>query len=172
MNRRDILKLTATLATAPAGLAAQEEAAAKATAASWTPAVLDAHQEATVVALCELMIPATDTPGAKEAQVDRYVDLFLRDGPSEESAQFLDGLGWLDGYARRRFGHAFVSCTREQQTAVLEALSSSREPGLAPGRRFFEAAKDLIARIYYNTEAGYAELNKGGRVPGSFACRV
>jgi hypothetical protein len=28
----------------------------------------------------------------------------------------------------------------------------------------------MTAGIYYNTQIGYQELNKGGRVPATFAC--
>src|SRR5690606_24037904 len=41
---------------------------------TWTPSVLSARQMAAVGALVELIIPTTDTPGAKAALVDRYVD--------------------------------------------------------------------------------------------------
>ena len=169
MNRRDLLKLTTTLAAAPVGLTAQESAR-PASEPNWTPAVLDEHQNATVVVLSDLIIPATDTPGAKAAQVNRYVDLLLRDGPDEQREQFLSGLGWLDGYSRRRFQHAFVACAREHQIELLEDLAAGGTEDIAPGHRFFNLAKRLIASIYYNTEIGYAELNKGNRVPDTFAC--
>lgn len=169
MNRRDLLKLTTTLAAAPMGLAAQETART-ATEPNWTPAALDEHQNATVVILSDLIIPATDTPGAKAAQVNRYVDLLLHDGPEEQLQEFLSGLGWLDGYSRRRFQHAFAACAREQQVELLKNLAAMEET--SPGYRFFNLAKRMIASVYYNTEIGYAELNKGNRVPDTFACRV
>ena len=33
------------------------------------------------------------------------------------------------------------------------------------------AAKSLTASIYYATKAGFKEMNKGGRVPSTFACK-
>jgi hypothetical protein len=123
--------------------------------------VLDAHQNETVIALTELIIPATDTPGAKAARVNRYVDLFLRDGDAARREQFLDGLNWLDGYAIREHGHPFVHCSAPEQTAILRTL----DEGSGVGHTFFKEAKSLTAHIYYATEIGYQELNKGGRVP-------
>src|SRR5207237_1175033 len=47
--------------------------------ANWIPVFFDAHQNETVVALTEMIIPETDTPGAKSALVNRFIDLMLND---------------------------------------------------------------------------------------------
>ena len=46
-------------------------------APGWKPLLLDEHQNETLIILSDLIIPATDTPGAKEALVNRYIDLVL-----------------------------------------------------------------------------------------------
>ncbi|MGH9661748.1 MAG: gluconate 2-dehydrogenase subunit 3 family protein [Bryobacteraceae bacterium] len=150
MNRRDLLKL------APAAALAQP-------AAPWKPQLFDDHQNETVVALSDLIIPATDTPGAKLALVNRHLDRLLHDGPAAAHHQFLEGLAALDGLALRTHQQPFVRCTEAQRTALLEALDQR-------GDSFFRRAKALIAQIYYSTEIGFKELNKGGRVPQSFGC--
>ncbi|MBI3684676.1 MAG: gluconate 2-dehydrogenase subunit 3 family protein [Acidobacteria bacterium] len=162
MNRRDLLKVTATVAAAGKALAQTP---------GWQPKLFDAHQNDTVVALAELIIPATDTAGAKAAQVNRYIDLLLSDGPAEERNHFLEGLALLDSHAIRSHGQPFVRCAVRQQTAMLKAFDENRDPGAAPGRRFFGMMKQLTSRIYYSTEAGFRELNKGGRASSTFGCR-
>ena len=162
MNRRDLLKLGAAAATAsPASTMV-----ALGAETAWSPALFDSHQNDTVVALSELIIPATDTPGAKAALVNRYLDKLLYECPAEAQTRFVEGLAWLDGHAIRKQGKPFVRCSPEQQTAILDVLDSGSEPGLEPGREFFRLAKRRIADIYYATEIGFRELNKGGRVPG------
>jgi len=159
MHRRDLLKLGASFAI-PAAWAQQ---AAK---PDWKPSLLDDHQNETVIALSDLIIPATDTPGAKAAHVNRYIDLFLRDGNATQRTRFLAGLSWLDGQSIHQHGHPFVHLSPAQQTALLQPLESST----GPGHDFFSLAKAMTAGIYYNTQIGYQELNKGGRVPKSFGC--
>ena len=135
--------------------------------ASGAAPVAKVFEDETVIALTELIIPATDTPGAKAARVNRYIDLFLRDGRAEQRERFLEGLSWLDGYAIREHGHPFLRCAPADQTAMLHSL----DQGAGPGHNFFRFVKSATARIYYNTQIGYQELNKGGRVPASFGCK-
>lgn len=170
MNRRDLFKAGAIAGAST--LSSQELPAQTATAAqpaaAWKPDVFDAHQNETVIALVDLIIPETDTPGAKAANVNRYFDLFLRDGRPEDRERFLAGLAWLDGYALRSNNHPFVRCTREQQVAMLENLSANKEPGLAAGNRFFVQTKMMTARIYFSTQQGERELNKHGGRPSTW----
>lgn len=157
MNRRDLLKLVAAV---PAAVAR----------ADWTPALFDTHQNQTVIALVDLIIPETDTPGAKAALVNRHMDHILAALPSEDQKRFLQGLEWIDGYATRRHGKPFAPCTPAQQTAILQLLDTSNDAAVAQGARFFHELKGITSEIYYSTEQGFNELNKGGRVPSTFAC--
>ena len=43
----------------------------------WTPKFFSVHQNETVTALAELIIPQTETPGAKAAKVNEFIDLIL-----------------------------------------------------------------------------------------------
>lgn len=161
MNRRDLIRITASVAGVLPALSQT---------AAWKPKLFDSHQNETVVVLTELIIPATDTPGAKAAQVNRYFDLLLADGPVPDRERFLEGLAFLDGYAIRQHKAPFVKCTPAQQTAILEAFDRGGDPSLETGHRFFRTAKQLTSRIYYATEIGFRELNKGGRVPSTYGC--
>lgn len=164
MKRREILKTGVAAAALPMWGAAQSGASAT----SWRPAVFNDQQNETVILVTELIIPATDTPGAKEALVNRYIDLFLKEGPETERERFLTGLAALDGVAQKEYDGAFAKLSPSQQTALLSKLDTQdEESGEAP--RFFRMIKSMTARIYYQTSAGYRELNKDG-VPRGFGC--
>jgi hypothetical protein len=155
------------LALAHADPHTHARAQAAAGAAPWTPKLLDAHQNATVVALSELIIPETDTPGAKAAQVNEFVDLVLADAGPAEQREFLRGLAWMDARSRELFGGDFVAVTPEQQTALLTILSSpaNKSAGDQLGRDFFESIKSLTVMGYYTTEIGLRqELGEDGGV--------
>lgn len=177
MRRRDLFKIgAATAAAAPQlfaedhhHVAAMEAASAQVKAASWQPAFFDAHQNDTVIALTDLIIPRTDTPGAKDVNTNRYLDFFFATGEVETRHRFIEGLNWLDGYAIRKHHAPFVKLPSEQQTAILHTLDTNAEPNTEPGQHFFRLVKGWTARIYYNTKEGYAELNKGG-IPSTVGC--
>ena len=174
MKRREVLEIGVAAAALPAVLHAQrphpEEVSELPDKADWKPQIFDDHQNQTVIALIDLIIPATDTPGAKAANVNRYIDLYLHDGPDVERTRFLEGLAWLDGYAIRAHSHSFLGCATADQIAILAAIDANQSPDLDPGHRFFRMIKSMTAGIYYNTRAGFEEMNKGGRVPSTFGC--
>ena len=101
-----------------------QRAAAAKTAAAWKPKVLTPHQNSTVITISELIIPQTETPGAKAANVNRFIDGVLADGPAGERTKFLAGLTALDERAKSEFGKPFADATPEQQTGMLTKLST------------------------------------------------
>jgi hypothetical protein len=135
--------------------------------ADWKPKVLSPDQDATVVVLTELIIPATDTPGAKAALVNRFVDAVLEDADDHERKEFLRGLEWTNLKSRELFGADFKSATPAQQTEILTAMSSDKPATSADllGRDFFKAIKSLTITGYYTSEIGMKEeLGDDGQV--------
>jgi hypothetical protein len=140
---------------------------ATAEAAAWAPKVFDAHQNETVVVLSELIIPQTDTPGAKAAKVNEFIDLVLDDAAASDRKQFMKGLAWMDGRSQELFGADFVSAAPEQQTALLTIISSPKNKAFEDqvGVDFFKAIKGLTITGYYTSEIGMKqELGDDGQL--------
>lgn len=142
-------------APAPMGAAASADSSNQ-SAANWKPQFFNEHQNETLIVLTDLIIPATDTPGAKDALVNRYLDLLYNEESSERQEEIIRGLGWLDGRSLSVHGKPFVGLTQEQQTALLEPLADSHnsKPENQPGVRFFELIKDLTIFGYYTSKIG------------------
>jgi hypothetical protein len=172
LNRRDALRR---LAIAGAGAVsaplwvealsalAREQAphvhastASSAAAGTWSPKVLSAHQNETVTALCELIIPQTDTPGAREALVNRFVDGVLDEATASDRDAFLKGLAWMDARSTALFGTNVLSATPERQTELLTRMSSGSSGAgeETTGADFFQALKSLTITGYYTTQIG------------------
>jgi hypothetical protein len=133
--------------------------------AEWKPLFFDEHQNETVVALTELIIPATDTPGAKAAQVNRYLDLVLNESEPDHQAMSVQGLAWIDARSLTQHGKPFIELTTEQQTALLGPLAdpANNRPEDQTGVRFFEHLKDATIFAYYTSQIGLEqELHYGG----------
>ena len=159
MRRREALKTLAAAAALPQ---------VKPAVAVWKPKVLDAHQDRTVTILAELIIPRTDTPGATDAQVNRYVDQMLASYPVSRREGFLSGLAWLDGYCNNNHGAPFADLSQEMQVQVLRALSTAgAATELGPGARFFRVIKGLASTGYYTSKVGLEEELGWGKNPAS-----
>lgn len=75
--------------------------------------------------LSEMMIPETDTPGAKSAGVAASVFLLVEHCLNEhDQAVFLKGLQDLDSYCKGKFGLSFVSCGEKERLSTLYELES------------------------------------------------
>ena len=61
-------------------------------APDWTPSYLTPEEAEQVAAMAETILPKTDTPGAKDVFVDRYIDLVAQDclEPEEQAKFFID----------------------------------------------------------------------------------
>ena len=144
-----------------------EHRAAATPAADWKPKLLDAHQDETVATLSELIIPTTNTPGARAALVNRFVDEVLADAAEPDRREFLRGLRWMDGRSNELFGTDFVKASPEQQNALLTILSSDKNKAFQDeiGRDFFKAIKSLTITGYYTSEVGMKqELGDDGQM--------
>jgi hypothetical protein len=136
-------------AHASAALATQD-------ATTWAPKVLTRQQLATVGTLAELIIPTTETPGAKAALVDRFIDTILVAAARPDRDRFLSGLKWLDARSRALVGKAFIDASAAQQTDLLTRLSAEGPQATEArvGMEFFTAIKSMTITGYYTSEIG------------------
>lgn len=103
--------------------------------AAWTPRTLSPDQRGTVDAIADIIIPETDTPGARAAGVDQFVDAMLSDYyPAKERDRFLAGLARVDARAQRQHSAPFSRLSKEQQTAIVLDLDKAAftEPPAKP----------------------------------------
>jgi hypothetical protein len=166
MQRRDALRTLAVLAGVPAlaGRSAGDLLAGAATRPGGLVALTPA-QNATVVALAERIIPATDTPGATAARVNEFIDLLLADWFTvEERDAFVAGLADVETRARSAFGKAFADGSPAEQDGVVAALDAE-----AAAPRFFARFKALTLYGYYNSEVGMTQELRYEIIPNRYA---
>jgi gluconate 2-dehydrogenase gamma chain len=140
--------------------------------------VLTAAQGELLATLAEIIIPATDTPGARAARVDAYIDGMLADVfTAAEREQFLAGLNEVDARARAAHGVTFVETTPERQVTLLQAMAEEgKNAPPRPKRRrarpepgaFFPWLKELTMVGYYTSEIGAAQELKYVHVAGKY----
>src|SRR3989441_8933544 len=176
MNRRELLRALGTAALLPplSGLSPGRLVATgrrmHRRARSRDFQVLDPHQSETVATIAELIIPATDTPGARAAQVHRFIDLLLAEWASDdERAQFLKGLADVDARARTAFGGDFLSATDAQRGTILTQLDAEAQRGGERGPPpFFHLMKWVTVYGYCTSEVGATAELHYAVIPGSY----
>ena len=85
---------------------------------------LSPEQSEMVLAMGEHILPETDTPGARTARVDRFIDAMLTDySPAKTRQRFLAGLERVDARARQVFGNSFLAVSPEQQLQLVQTLN-------------------------------------------------
>lgn len=126
--------------------------------------------------VAEIIIPATDTAGARAANVHGFVDRMMLEWavPQTQSA-FRVLLGEFDASARERFGGSFMELSAERRVEVVAAMDSAafeRAPREESGRTSaFVRLKRLVFLGYYHSRIGATEELQFQLVPGRYeAC--
>lgn len=130
-----------------------------------------AAQFAVIARVADLIIPATETPGAVAAGVPQYIDEVVTANPPHKP-RFEAGLEWMEATASERFGKGFLALTEAQQIEILTPLCDAVDKGSihSAGETFFSLMKAMTADGYYTARIGLVdELGyKGNTVLGSF----
>jgi hypothetical protein len=172
LNRRDAIRgLALAVGVGASGWAERALAAASpAPALTWTPSALTQDQARLLDVVAELIIPATDTPGARAAGVPQFIDRAVADYYTKDQVdQLLGGLARMDADARAAHGDVFAALTPEQQVTLLTAYD--QEGGAARGQgqsHFFPALEDMVTVGYFTSEPGATEALKYDPVPGAY----
>jgi gluconate 2-dehydrogenase gamma chain len=144
ITRREAIARTALLVggtLAAAHIAGAESPAwAAAGRPDWRARTLTSPQSELVATIAEHILPATDTPGARAAGVDRFVDVILTDYyRSAERDRFVAGLADIDVRSQKANGKSFLESTPAQQLALLSAMDAESYPP----QRVLEKAEPL-----------------------------
>lgn len=180
MNRREAVKAIGLLmgtAVTPA-VARAISTGYRAPAAGVPLRVLTPQQGELLATLTELIIPTTDTPGARGAHVDAFIDGLLADVfRAEEREHFLAGLADVDERARAAHGTTFLEIAPDRQIALLTAMQEEarvsppaprRRRGRPAPREFFPWLKELTLVGYYTSEVGASRELRYVHVAGRY----
>ena len=176
MDRREALKRTAWImggaVSAPAIMGILKGCAAKPTI-DWTPVFLSSDQGVLVSQVAEIIIPKTDTPGAKDVGVPGFIDQILKECYSKEDQdKFLAELKAFDDDAKKEYGDPFIELDVEQQAAfvkkVHDAAVNTEDVGTPPQRPFILTLKELTMLGYFTSEPGATQVLQYNPVPGAY----
>ena len=77
--------------------------------------------------IAETILPETDTPGARAAEVGAFMALMVTDTyDADDQAVFHDGMGLLEERCRTQHGVGFMEASGAQRLALLEMLDAEQ----------------------------------------------
>jgi gluconate 2-dehydrogenase gamma chain len=177
MDRREALKRTAWMMggilSAPAIAGVLKGCTAKPTV-DWKPEFLNQDQAVLITQVSEIIIPKTDTPGAKDAGVPGFIDQMLKDVYSiEDQKYYMDGLAAFNAAAEKEYGDPFIELDPEQQAAFVkkvhdEAVTEERSDRRPPKRPFILTTKELTMLGFFTSKPGATEVLQYVAVPGAY----
>lgn len=167
MTRRDLLKMSAAAALTAAGVdwiyARNPDGAivvAAGNSADWKPVLFSNAQAESIAALCEALIPRTDTPGARDARAHEFIDLQLSGEGEIQQRLFFEGLDWLESTCKKTFRKKISACSSEELDGLLDPISDRHDDHADEfkiGVSFFGNLKRRTIFAFYTAEEGWVQ---------------
>jgi len=170
MDRREALKRTALMVggivSAPTIIGILNGCTAKPTI-DWKPAFFSNEQGILVETLADIIIPKTDTPGAKDVGVPGFIDSMLKDVFTKEDQEtFMNGLKAFDVAAENEYGDPFIKLSPKQQSEYVTKTHSAAIK--EEGRPFILWMKELTVAGFFTSQAGATQVLQYEAVPGAY----
>lgn len=123
---------------------------------------MTAEQTKLLAEVADVIIPTTDTPGAKAAGVEQFIVRVMRDCyVREEQEKFYAGLAKLDADSKTEHGKGFADLDHAAKAGVLIATTKSNTA-------FFKLMKQLTVAGYFTSEIGATKALEYLPIPGRF----
>lgn len=168
MKRREVIKRTALLmggvVSAPAILGILKGCSAK-PGIEWRPEFFTQDQAYAITEITEIIIPKTDTPGAKEAGVPSFIEQMVFKAYSQNNrdkfvtalTDFMTESNFADLSAEKQKEYVFST----HEKAITEKLKSDKS--------FVMAMKELTMLGFFTSQPGATQVLQYEAVPGGYS---
>jgi hypothetical protein len=119
-------------------------------------------QQTLIADLAEVIMPTTNTPGAKTAEVGDFIEHVIRYcSAAKQQEAFQQGLTQTDALSQTTFGKIFAQLDSPQRVEVVTQLTQREKP-------FFLMMKELTVVGYFTSEIGATQALDYVVIPGRF----
>jgi hypothetical protein len=122
----------------------------------------------------DTIIPATDTPGAKDAKIGEFMHTIVRDCYNKTDQDiFIAGMGKLNEASKSMNGKYFLESGPEERKNLLIALDKEQKDYTARKKptdppHYFRMIKELTIWGYFTSEPGATKALRYVAVPGRY----
>lgn len=140
--------------------------AEKTATGAYAPKFFSAADYKTLQSLCDTIFPAdADSGGAVEAGAPEFIDLIVSENKGYQ-AELSPGIPWLNTTCTARYGKAYLDCTAQQQTEILDRIAyrknATDDPSLASAVDFFALLRNMTADGFFTSKIGIKYLGYKG----------
>ncbi len=124
--------------------------------------------------IADTILPATKTPGAKEAGVGEFMPIMVRDCYTEQDQKtFMEGLTKLEETSNTKYSKNFQQLSAEERTALLIDLDKEqqeyhRNKKEDEPNHYFRMIKELTMLGYFTSELGTTKALRYNPIPGRY----
>ena len=138
---------------------------------------LKEHKELISI-LTDLILPRTETPGAKDANVSETLIKIVENCFDSKSQQtFINGLYDIEEYTKSTYGILFKDCTINIQNTILQKFEKKEQINIRViskiknklfGLGFFSILKELTVECFFTSEIGATNALNYDYIPGKY----
>lgn len=140
--------------------------------------IFSADEIAFLDEVAEVIIPKTDTPGAKDAEVGKFISVFVSDCyTTEQQESFRAGIETLKVYAQDGYDKPFLELDDNQRLTLIEdiaslarnqAVKAEAEEDKDAAPHWFTPIHQLVLFGFFTSEKGATEVLRYEPVPGEY----
>ena len=122
----------------------------------------------------EVILPETQTPGAKAADVGSFMAIMVTDCYEvKDQKLFTDGITKLDNACKKMNGKNFLECNAAERSKICIALDQEQKIYIAEKKpeapsHYFRMIKELTLLGYFTSEAGCTKGLRHEAIPGKY----
>ena len=164
MNRREVIKNVALMLggafSAPTAMAMDNWENATKPNINGAAFSLTETQQKIVAEIADLIIPKTNTVGAKDVGVPAFIEMMLKDCyKAPEHQSFMDGLTSMELVK-------FLELNKDEQRGVLKLLEQETKKNTSKATPFWRLIKELTLLGFFTSEAGIKASFEYVQIPG------
>lgn len=138
----------------------------------WKPSFFSQDEIEMLAEVAERIIPKTDSPGAKDALVHRYLDEAVTFNFDDAEKSFIkQGIGAFNELSNSKFKKKFVDLNSDQMDNVVQQTADDAKAAKAKGDdspQIFPRIKGMVAAGFFTSEVGATQALVYIPVPGPF----
>lgn len=124
--------------------------------------------------VAEIIIPTTNTPGAKAAKVGSFMNVIVADCYEEKDQKiFVEGIGRIEDLSKKIYNKGFMDLSVDQRNSLLDQVNTELKvytdsKNEEDPNHYFGLMKQLTLLGYFTSEVGATQALRYVAVPGKY----